>query len=582
MAKNKQGLIEGGLILTLALAVIKILGFVLKYLTNAIIGDVGYGFYTQAFSIYSVVYAISVTGFPVAISRVVSSYASQGRYNDVRRVIKVSRRLFAIVGIIGTGIQIAGAYWISNYAFNPPAPLVFWGIVASAPAVFFCCIMSAYRGYNQGLNNMKPTAVSQVVEVIGKFVASLAFALLAMKLTDPGFYIGKKVTAEVAAMGAAGAMLGITFSGLAAYLYLHFRYWRKGDGLTKIQINASPAPAPDRAISKTIVMIAIPIAISAVTFALAGLIDAITIKYNLNQIVNSGNLSVLMNSHRGYLDQYLAIKDQAGNLVYHIKDIPNILFGIYGYEGSMSTLISSITATFGVSALPLISALWVQKNKPELKKNINMAVRIVAIVAAPMGFGCVFLAEPISRFITPNAISGHIGAPILMMLGISGIFVALQTSINATLQGIGKQWTAVGLTAVGLVLKTVGNYILVGIPQFNIMMAPVGNILCFGFIVAAGLIAIMIYTKEKINIWGALIKPLIAGAATGVFALLAYNLMGKVIASNTVCTLGSIGIAVVIYVIMIGLLKVLERDDVLSLSKGEKIARTLEKLRIIR
>lgn len=569
MSKNKQGLIEGGLILSLALVIIKILGFVLKYLTNAIIGDMGYGFYTQAFSIYNVVYSISVTGFPVAISRIVSSYASQGRYQDVRRVMKVSTWLFGIIGLAGTCVQVALAFLISN-------SVLFWSIIASAPAVFFCCIMSGYRGYNQGLNNMKPTAVSQVIEVMAKFAASLIFALLAMLFTGAEFVatdgiFGWALKGGNAIIGAAGAMLGITVSELAAYLYLRFRHWRRGDTLTKAQMNASPAPMPERAISKKILMIAIPITISAVTFSLAGLIDTLTIKYNLSQIVNSSNLSILLNSHQGYLQNI------------PLESIPATLFGVYGYVGSMSTLISSFTATFGVSALPLISALWVQKNMPELKKNINMALRIVAIIAAPMGFGCVFLAGPISRFISPaNSLTGDIGAPILMLLGISGIFVALQTSISAVLQGIGKQWTAVALTAGGLVLKTVSNYILVGIPQYNIKAAPVGNILCFGFIVVAGLIAIMIYTKQKINIWRALIKPLIAGAATGVFALLVYNLLSMVISSQGVRTLGAIGAAVIIYVIMLGVLKILEREDILSLSKGEKLANALEKLHIIR
>ena len=37
-----------------------------------------------------------------------------------------------------------------------------------APSLFFVCVMSAYRGYQQGLRNMVPTAISQLIEQIGR------------------------------------------------------------------------------------------------------------------------------------------------------------------------------------------------------------------------------------------------------------------------------------------------------------------------------------------------------------------------------------------------------------------------------
>ena len=43
-----------------------------------------------------------------------------------------------------------------------------FAMIAIAPTLFFICLSSAYRGYFQGLQNMVPSAVSQVIEAVGK------------------------------------------------------------------------------------------------------------------------------------------------------------------------------------------------------------------------------------------------------------------------------------------------------------------------------------------------------------------------------------------------------------------------------
>ena len=53
--------------------------------------------------------------------------------------------------------------------------------MAIAPSLFFVAILSVYRGYFQGMQQMTPTAVSQVIEQIGKLVIGLAFAFLLIK-----------------------------------------------------------------------------------------------------------------------------------------------------------------------------------------------------------------------------------------------------------------------------------------------------------------------------------------------------------------------------------------------------------------
>ena len=70
------------------------------------------------------------------------------------------------------------------------------GFYVIAPCVMIVCILSAFRGYIQGHQDMVPTAISQLIEQVGKVAVSLPLAAIGMK----------KSMAE----GAAGALLGIT------------------------------------------------------------------------------------------------------------------------------------------------------------------------------------------------------------------------------------------------------------------------------------------------------------------------------------------------------------------------------------
>ena len=72
------------------------------------------------------------------------------------------------------------------------------GYYAIAPCVMIVCVLSAFRGLFQGQQNMVPTAVSQLMEQIGKVALSLPLAALGLK--------------NSVAAGAAGALLGITLS----------------------------------------------------------------------------------------------------------------------------------------------------------------------------------------------------------------------------------------------------------------------------------------------------------------------------------------------------------------------------------
>ncbi|MEG2675009.1 MAG: hypothetical protein RR938_07880, partial [Muribaculaceae bacterium] len=119
-------------------------------------------------------------------------------------------------------------------------PSAFWAVIAIAPALFFGCLTSAYRGYYQGFSNMVPTAISQIIEASVKLILglSLSFIVLKIGMTEFNMYgtvFGKIVadaqSAQLAVMpfAAAAAIVGIMISTLCGTIYLLFRHKIKGD-----------------------------------------------------------------------------------------------------------------------------------------------------------------------------------------------------------------------------------------------------------------------------------------------------------------------------------------------------------------
>ena len=91
-----------------------------------------------------------------------------GREREVRRIVRVAAGIFVPVGVLATVVLFFGAGTFASWIKNPDAQLA---VMAIAPSVAMVAILSVFRGYYQGRANMVPTAVSQVIEAMGKLFA---------------------------------------------------------------------------------------------------------------------------------------------------------------------------------------------------------------------------------------------------------------------------------------------------------------------------------------------------------------------------------------------------------------------------
>lgn len=458
-----------------------------------------------------------------------------------------------------------------------------FSVIAIAPAIFFGCVTSAYRGYFEGMRNMKPTAMSQIVEVIAKLIFGLSFSVLVVKIgmgqyEASGVVFGKAAaTKEAAGMlvapyASAAAILGVTVSTFVGTIYLVLRYKIKGDFISAEDLKYSPKPMSAKALVIRLIKIAIPISLGSIVMNVAQLIDTLTIIGRLN--VAFQNFPEKMQAIFGNIISPEILAEGKG---------ANFIFGSYsGYALSVFNLIPSFTSVFGKSALPNVTTAWITKNLKAVKVNIESVIRLTSLIAIPASFGIFFMAEPILTLLYPaKTAEVAISAGVLSWQGISLIFLGLASPLFAVIQGLGRPDLPPKFMLLGALLKFGFNFFLISIPAINVNGAAAGTASCYIAIFILCMISLRKITGIRFSAVRLLIKPLFAGFLCGLSAKLVYIFLHHYTASKIV-TLVSIGIAAFVYLLLLLFTKALSKDDVLMLPKGKKIIKILEKYGFMR
>ena len=201
-------------------------------------------------------------------------------------------------------------------------------------------------------------------------------------------------------------------------------------------------------------------------------------------------------------------------------------------------------------------------------------------IAFPAGLGLVALAPGILSMLYSTS-STEVAAPLLRVLGVAACFAGMTTPMTNLLQAIGKPSAPVKNIAVGALIKIIVNYILVGIPEINIMGAPIGTLCCYMYIAIADLFCIVKYSRVVPSMFITIIKPLAAAGVCAVAAYFSNKGLSILLSGSRMATIGALGVAGVAYIIAIAVFRCITREDILGLPKGEKLAKICVKLHII-
>jgi len=618
--QKQQSLINGALILSFAMLAVKVVGVLFKMPLTNTIGMIGRGYFDQVYQIYTVFFAISTTGLPIAVSRMVSESIVLKRFRDTRAILKASRLMFLIAGVAGTAglILLARPYIFISGAKEE----IFPGIMMIAPAIFFCCLMSCYRGYYEGQRNMSPTAGSQFIEATGKLAVGLVLAKMVMnygmtmydtlKAADGSatlnglfwnnVFVKDETEAFVAIVpwAAAGAVLGVTIGSILGLLFLMARHKIKGDGITRLDLDLSPEAREPRVISKELLKLALPVVVGALILNISNLIDTMTI-VRCTTAALGRDFDAVYAMHSEALDAAIANGSLSlGEGGENSKLIATYLFGAYNTGIDFRNLLPTITAGFGISVLPVLAAAWATRNREEAHRSINSIVRLCMLLALPGGFGIAVMARPFLTIIygSGNAADGiSIAVPVLQVFGVVMALLAISTPITNMLQGLGRTDIPVKVMAVCSAVKIICNVVLISMPGLNIYGSIIGTIVFYVLNVSINLYFLKKITGVRFDFKSVLLKPLLCAALCGMAAWSGFGLAmrgfegmnldemaffqssigERLLNENLLASIFAVFMAMVIYFMALLLTKAVTKDDVIGLPKGEKIAKALAK-----
>lgn len=535
---SKKSFVKGAAILAAAGLIAKLFGALFRIPLANIIGTEGMGLYQLAYPIYSFLLIVSTAGIPTAISKLVAEKIALNNHREAHRVFSVSIKLMLAIGITIFIIFSLGSRTVARLLGSERA---FYSILAISPCLVFVSLLSAFRGYFQGMQDMTPTALTQILEQLGKLMLGLLFASMFIS-RGPEY-------------GAAAAVVGVTLSEGAALALIMGMYRRKRKDIL-YNIKKSPKTRykeSDRSILDRLLRIAFPVTIGAAIMPLVTVADAIIVVNRLKQI--------------GYA-----------------QPAAESLYGMLtGNANPLINFPAVLTIALAMSLVPAITESYSAKDIGGVRKKTTTGMRLTLLIGMPAAAGMAVLAHPICSLLysrlSPSEISTT--AELLTILSLGVLFLTTVQTMTAILQGLNKITIPVRNLAIGAAFKIVLTFVLVGNPDLNVKGAAIGTVVCYGIAAFLDFIAVIRYSGISIRVMDLFIKPIIGVGLMSLFVYVSYNYLSPTL-GNATSTLAAISLGIVVYALVLLLSGAIKKNDFELLPGGTKVGRLLEKLRLIR
>ncbi|MGI6308095.1 MAG: putative polysaccharide biosynthesis protein [Dethiobacteria bacterium] len=540
MSKS-QSFIRGALILTAAGFLVRFIGAVLRIYLAAVMGAEGIGLYQMAYPIYTTLLAISSAGIPIAISKLVAENLAYKDYRGGYRVFKVSLLILTFLGGVFSLLLYFGAdYFARNIANDPRA---YYPLVSISPAILFVTVLSAFRGYFQGQQKMVPTAVSQIVEQLGR----VAVVIILVYLLLP-------VGLEQAAAGAAFGAVAGAFCGLLVLLYIFYR--EKSSYAGKMHKQAVERSFHLKEVLYRIFALAVPITLGSLVTPLINMIDLSVVNLRLPAA--------------GFtMEEATALYGLLTGMASSVVQFPLIL-----------------TISLAMSLVPAISEAQALKNSSRVRGRIDLAMRITLYFSIPASFGLFILAEPTTIVLFGDADAAY---PLAMM-AFGLIFLSLYTSTTGILQGLGYVIEPVKYMLLGAALKFVLSWILTADPRLHIGGAALSTVISFFLASSLNISKVSAVTGWRLDFKGLVLKPLAASVVMSLGVYYCYNIgLGLLPAALPLRLVQALSLAVaiflgvLIFVVILFLVGGIYAQDLRAIPRlGEPLLKIARRLNLVK
>lgn len=499
--------LRGTFILLIAGFITRVLGFINRIVIARSIGEEGVGLYMMAFPTFVLVVTITQLGLPVAISKNVAEAEAKGDYAEIKKILVVSLATTISLSLIFTPALILLAPILSTTLFTDPR--TYYPLAAIAPVVPVIAISSVLRGYFQGRQNMRPSAVSQIVE---QFVRITLIAFMTKAFLPYGI--------EYAA---AAAMVASVIGELVSLIYLMTAFKLKKR--FKLRKNFFQFVHKGKQTFKDLMDIALPTMGSRMIGSISWFFEPIVVVHSL---AIAGVVAVTATKQYGALT---------------------------GFAMPLLMLPSFVTFSLSTSLVPAISEANTQKNYKLIEYRLQQTLRFAFLTGGLAVIVLYVLADPLMQLMYGSTK----GAYFIRLMAPFFLFYYYQGPLQAVLQALNLARAAMINSLIGAVIKTVVIFLLASQPSFGITGAALGIIVGFVLVTILHFATVL----KKISFSFIIRDYVKAFIVMGISGWIGYWLFENIFLNEhlTVRVLSSTTGISVIYLILLGLFGLIKKDE---------------------
>lgn len=412
---KKNGFIEGTIVATMGILIVKIIGVVYVIPFNQIIGERGGALYGYGYNVYQLFLGISSAGFPFAISKITSEYNALGYKKAIKDTYSIALKIISVISVFmfiilfifapSIGKLIIGSSTGGN-TYNDIA----FVIRCVSFAILVIPFLSVTKGFLQGHKFITPYSVSQVIEQVVRVLIILVGSYLCMKVWKLPMKYGVGVAVSAA-----------FFGGLVAYIYLRIKI-SKAKLIPKDNVRDKQNISKNEIIKK-IVMYSVPFILISLVNNLYITVDMILLSRTLSDILHTS------------------------------AKVTESIVGVYTTWGlKLNNVILAISTGLVTSLIPNIVTSFTRNDMNDVNDKFNKALQCVLLVIVPVTFFFSLLSKPIWTLFYGNSYYGPI---VFKAFVFSALFGGMYTIIVNTLQGVNKYRLVIYTVMVGLIINGV-------------------------------------------------------------------------------------------------------------------------------
>ncbi|MDF2936238.1 MAG: polysaccharide biosynthesis protein [Paenibacillaceae bacterium] len=465
--------LKGAAILGIATVISKFLGTLQKIPLQNIAGDEVFGIYNAVYPLYLFILTLASAGFPIAVSRFVAEAAGRGSLAEARLIFRRAAWILALTGTAGFAVLYTAADGIAALMGVEAAAA---GIRSVSFALLATPLMAAVRGYFQGLQDMVPTAVTQVIEQVVRVAVML---ILLFWLT------GRQEGADRIAAGAVFGSAAGAAAGLAAAWLFWIRRRRKtvrrcgqatldeNEASGRKPGNAGGQAEPAGAFLRRFAAYAVPVCLGSLAMPVLTLVDTFTIP---RQLMAAGGGAA-----------------EASRL-----------FGLYNHGLPLVQLVTMVATSMAAALVPAVAQAKAAQDPGLLSARVRPVLRFTWLAGLAAAFGLAATALPVNvmLFASPE------GWPAMALVSFTALFATLHIVSGCVLQGLGAVRVPARSLFLAAAAKTAGNLLLV--PAWGIGGAAASAVLAYGLASALNLRTLRAVAPETLAPLRTLRRPLAA------------------------------------------------------------------------